>query len=208
MEDFSLEGILGGSRGELNRKVLASVMFAASGALNQVSFRNVKPKLEIRYYIPGSNDSRMESMATEIKRFLSNPSMYSSLTESILGQPTEDKPAFTIPGEQIEIKAVDINTDAGEGPSRSAWASVRLLQTQGIGATTEAMELFTSYNVSQTTDIEVSALTLDALMTDYILDMFITYEEIDSSLEPGNSLDQATQQVNAAIAEANARGGR
>ncbi|MHA2067216.1 MAG: hypothetical protein ACXABY_22840, partial [Candidatus Thorarchaeota archaeon] len=206
-EGSTLEELIAGRRGESNRKILSNILFAASGALNPVSFRRKKPVVELRYYTPGSSDERMARVAEEIQRFLTNPSEFSALTEELMGQPMGDKEAFKMPTPNVIITPVDITSAAGTGPSRSAWTSVRLLESQGVIAT-ETVQLLTDEG-QQTTDIPVGdAETLDRLMTDYILDIFLTFQTVDETKEPGVSNNQATQEINEDIEQANIRGGR
>jgi hypothetical protein len=143
-------------------------------------------------------------VADEIKSFLTDPSEYSNLTEQLTGQPLGDKQAFKMQNNQVEVVPIDITSSAGEGPSRSAWASVRTLESQGV---VNDFTLNTD-DGEQENNIEADAKTMDTIMTNYIVDVFLVFKTVDNTTESSSASNQAAQEANADIDQANVRGGR
>lgn len=179
--DF-LTALLNGSFGEQNKKLMSNLLFAASGLLNPVGFRNKRPILELRYYGPGSLSTTVGNVADEIKKWLSNPQDFDTLNQSIIGE--NIKEGFEIPESQIAApRLINIDDDGVESPSKAAWSLVRLMQE----------------NKKHGSFLSDPSTELDTLLFDHIIDAFITFEEVDNTTQITDGISQGAQEDAAAI---------
>jgi hypothetical protein len=210
---MSVFDLFRGPRGEKNQKLLTNVMFASSGLLNPVSFRRVKATMELRYYENGAGTNlSMSDLANGIKRLLSNPEQYSTLSEELTGKPMKGQEGFKIPEEDIKIEAVDISGDGIKSPSRTAWSVVRLMIQDQYGGTSAVQDDAQEDAQESGDNIEESVrknIELAHVLSRHVIDVFVTFETIieetkKTTEDPDKERSQADIEAEGDLADANA----
>lgn len=123
-ENISIEELVNGSYGNQNRKNLANILLAASGALTPTTYGN-KATIELRIYFDSNIsdiDANLNNLASSIKDWILNPTKASLGDGSLLpDQSVDEINNIGIDSNSIQITEVDLSdTSDARSPSQSA----------------------------------------------------------------------------------------
>jgi len=148
--DNSLESLVSGKFGEMNRKNLSTIIAMAGGVLNSSS--TTKTKMELRIYHNSQADQGLLNIANGIKEWLINPS---KATKGLSGKSSlpSSNISFGIDANLVEIISIDLSKQSEKrSPSSAAWSMARSISNVDGS---ESNELFTKvidvWTVFQTT---------------------------------------------------------
>jgi len=207
-----LESILKGSTGSHNRSVLGKIMYAASGALNTVAVRNIKPVLEIRVYAEKGGDAPLREAASAIRRYFLDPKIYTTQTNETIGD-SDIQENFQIDGNDVRLVEIDIDNDT-ETPSSAAWNAARIIEKNGVPGSASGLfdEVFKPATASQNAVGGFSSeeqknlqsnteFELDNIIMRNVIDAWVVYEPVKDTLVESNQENQAAQEDNAEVQE-------
>jgi len=175
----SLSQLINGSYGEQNRKNLVKVIMTLAGGFSPNS--NKIPKIQLRIYYNSNAgidpSSNLFAVAGEVKAWMANPQKSIGKGDQLITA-EELPPTFNVGQSQIEVLAVDRSDP--QSPSSGAWSIARSLvkngsiNSGGIGndcVLDEELKLFNN-----------------------IIDIWVTYEDIESQLSTSATNNPITSQ--------------
>lgn len=199
-DNFEPENLFKGPYGKHNRKVVGKLLYSATGAVNTVENRNVRPILQLRVYGEnGQSALNVNLAASTIKDYLVSPTKFSTLGDKQI--PDEEyKDNFKLNNDQIsepnssEDAIVDIDEDT-RSPSAAAWNLVRLIQREGTG---------NSSNLNNESDTPIlNDNTLDTILMKNVIDAFVVFQPVEESVKDSSQENQAAQEANEEVQSAN-----
>ncbi len=208
-----LKDILKGPVGKHNRDVLGKIMYAASGALNTVAVRNIKPVLQIRVFAEKGGPSPLREAASTIRSYLINPTKYSTTINEVMGD-TSVQSNFKLNESDVKLVEIDIDNDT-KTPSSSAWNATRIIEKNGVpGSSNLNDEIFQpstndagGYSSEEAGTLQKDGgFKLDEILMKNIVDVWVVFEPISDTLVESDQKNQAAQENNAKVAAAKIAG--
>ncbi len=213
--------MLSGPIGERNRNILNKIILASSGVLSAASVSGTKKAvIEIRAYrlseIPFNQNAVYPDLKTAtvaVKDWLKNPAQQSQTVYDIIPQQISD--GFTAPDDSISVVEIDLSTPTSSyTPSSAAIAACRELEGSGGSVRRLLANVYDERGAlveqrGTAADAENlrgdSTSVIDQILVTHVLDIFLVYQDIETSVSETSGTDQASQQANQQVEAARNR---